>query len=103
MNNANKTANLLLTQGVEICAKDTSGLTPLHWAASENANKTARKTVADTGSEINAKDNKGSTPLHWAAGNNTAEMAKLLLTQGANVNEKDESWRDAAVLCTGRR
>ena len=32
----------------------------------------------------------GNTPLHWAAAKNMAETAEVLLTQGANVNEKDK-------------
>ena len=35
-------------------------------------------------------DQKGSTPLHIAAGYNNAEIVKLLLKTGANINAKDK-------------
>ena len=45
------------------------------------------------GAEICAKDTLGQTPLHYAAWKNATETAQLLLTQGADVNEKDKSGR----------
>jgi uncharacterized protein len=38
--------------------------------------------------EVNAKDNRGFTPLHWAAMTGHTDIAKLLLTHGAEVNAK---------------
>ena len=49
--------------------------------------------------EICAKDTWGRTPLHCAAWKNAAETTEVLLTQGANINEKDEHSGDTAALC----
>ncbi|MYB67569.1 MAG: ankyrin repeat domain-containing protein, partial [Gemmatimonadetes bacterium] len=85
--NATETAQLLITQGAEICAKDTLGRTPLHWAAWNNAAETT-KVLLTQGANINEKDQDGETPLHRAARNNATETAQLLLTQGADIYAK---------------
>ena len=94
-----KQPNLLLTQGAEICAKDTLGRTPLHWAAWNNAadvpvEDSGDTTLADDGEPRSTftkpKNQEGETPLHYAAWNNAAETTGVLLTQGANINEKDQ-------------
>ena len=66
MGNATETAQLLLTQGAEINAKNDKGRTPLHNAAEDNATETAQLLLTQ-GAEINAKNDKGLTPLHDAA------------------------------------
>ena len=80
-NNSTKTAQLLITWGANVNAKNSEEATPLHWAAAENATKTANLLLTQ-GAEICAKDTLGLTPLHWAAGNNTAETAELLNRYG---------------------
>ena len=77
-NNATETAQRLITQGADICAKDTLGRTPLHWAAWNNAAETTEVLLAQ-GANINEKDEYGQTPLHQAARNNATETAQLLL------------------------
>ena len=38
---------------------------------------------------VHTKGQWGSTPLHWAARNNHLELAKVLISSGAEVNAKD--------------
>jgi len=44
--------------------------------------------------DVNAKDKKGQTPLHFAARHGHEQIARLLISGGAdvNVNMADESW-----------
>ena len=39
---------------------------------------------------FNINISHGYTPFHWSARNGHADVSKLLLENGANVNEKDE-------------
>ena len=52
--NAAETAQLLITWGANVNAKDTLGRTPLHWAAMGNAAETA-KVLLTQGAKINEK------------------------------------------------
>lgn len=84
------------------------GITPLHWVTeSSQTNKSNRqklykickyliteyeKHLAKDGREqymnfIDNKDDQGKTPLHYAVYMNHIEIVRLLLEQGANVNE----------------
>jgi len=40
---------------------------------------------------VDAKDNKGWTPLHWATQEGCLEVAKILVSFGADVNAKDNA------------
>ena len=42
---------------------------------------------------VNTEDDDGYSPLHYAAMNGLEEIAKLLITKGANVNAKDGKGR----------
>ena len=58
--------------------------------------------MIDNGADVNAKDNDGGTPLHWRRIENAAEIAKLLLANGAEVNAKNNVMA-AGRLCIRRR
>ena len=55
MDNATETAQLLLTQGVEVNAKTDQSATPLHYAAWKNATETAQLLIMQ-GADVNEKD-----------------------------------------------
>jgi ankyrin repeat protein len=113
---------LLIAKGADIEAKDSLGMTPLHWAfimgknndiievlIAKGANINARlnngktllhdtrlddaKLLIAMGADVNATDRDGKTPLHVAAFWGRREMAELLIANGANVNAKDNDGR----------
>ena len=57
--------------------------------AAKEGNIEAVKQHLANGADVNAKDD-GWTPLHNAAGYSTKEMVELLISNGANVNAKNE-------------
>ena len=54
-----------LASGVDVNAKDDSGWTPLHWAASKVHNKTAKLLIKE-GADVNAVNKDGLSPLDYA-------------------------------------
>ena len=67
--------------GADPKARDTWGLTPLHWAASGNSNPAIITTLLDADADLEAQAKWGkATPLHAAASNtrNPAVVAALL-------------------------
>lgn len=74
----------------ELDEKSYGGMTPLHWAAIEEAQGVAEVLVAH-GADVNAVDNWNMTPLHMAAARNTsAGLVALLLDHGANGTALDQ-------------
>ena len=59
---------------------------------------TAQKLLAE-GAGIESRNDKGWTPLIVAANATNAEMAKLLIEKGADVNAKSSSAIGSTVLC----
>ena len=58
------------------------------WEAAYDGNIEAVKHHLDAGVDVNVKDEGGETPLHVAALMNNAEVAELLIDEGAEVNAK---------------
>ena len=54
-----------LTAGTDVNAKDESGWTPLHWAASKVHNKTAKLLIKE-GADVNAVNKDGLSPLDYS-------------------------------------
>jgi ankyrin repeat protein len=97
------TVKALLAAGAAPNMKDKKGTTalmmaiPTYWAtlnpdthkgdkSSEGPNTV--QTLLDGGADPNATDADGLTPLIFAAGRGRAEIAKILLAHGANLNAK---------------
>ena len=79
------------TEGLDVNGKNRGCLTPLHWAAYENADVEAVKHLVSLGANIHAEDKDGNTALHLAARNNVnVEVAKFLVSEGANVHAEDQ-------------
>ncbi len=69
-------------------AKNTQGLTALHWAAFRGFSDIVELLLAK-GADPNIKGGPGVTPLMQAAMNGHATVCSLLVAKGANINEPD--------------
>ena len=87
MHNAPEVAELLISNGADVNAKDGGGDTPLYQAAMHNAPEVAELLISN-GADVNAKG-MDVTPLHQAARQNAPKVAELLISNGADVNAKD--------------
>ena len=58
--------------------------------AAETKNIDAIKQHLTAGTDVNTKDSKGKTPLHHATKDHEIEIAKLLISKGADVNAFSE-------------
>ncbi len=76
----------LIEAGVDVKAKDENGRTALHKAAEKDHFEIV-KLLIEKGADVNIADNGGNTPLHHAK---SKKVAELLLTNGANINAKNE-------------
>lgn len=74
--------------GALVNSKDSTGKTPLHWAASFR-DKDIVEYLIRQGADVNATDNNGRTPLHKAAGGGNIEALIHLINQGADIKAKD--------------
>jgi len=80
-------AELLITNGANVNAKEGYSFAPLHAAAYAGQKEIVELLIAE-GADVNAKLGDGWTPLHFAA---NKEVAELLIVNGADVNAKDET------------
>ncbi|MGD0092143.1 MAG: ankyrin repeat domain-containing protein [Planctomycetota bacterium] len=67
--------------------KDSSGCTPLHWAADTDRPDVVKALLA-AHANVDAQNNIGQTPLYWAAFDGHADIVKLLLEQHADPRLK---------------
>jgi ankyrin repeat protein len=57
--------------------------------ASESRNIQAVKQNLEAGTNVNSKGDDGNTPLHYAAFQGHTEIVELLITGGADINERN--------------
>lgn len=83
-------ADLLITKGAQVNAKNNSSQTPLSMAVFGSANIQMAELLISKGADINIKDIRGRTPLHIAARTQGygIKLTQLLIAKGANVNAK---------------
>jgi ankyrin repeat protein len=77
----------LLTAGAKVDARDSRGLTPLHFAvASDFPSVETVRVLLQAGADSNARDTTGETPLDWAEKFGYPEVIAALKTAGAKRN-----------------
>lgn len=79
-----ETISALLKNGFDPNSKDSSGQTPLSWAA-ENGHEAIIKLLLKNGAELDSKDKYDQTPLLWATRNGHEAVVRLLLEEGAET------------------
>ena len=76
---------LLLKAGAKVNAKDKTGSSPLHRAASAGKMETVRVLVEEGRAKVDAHDKTGSTPLLVAVECGESNIAIYLASRGANL------------------
>ena len=84
-------AELLISEGFDVNAKNADGDTPLHRAAFGGVNTGGKalqmiRLLVERGADLRAKDNAGYTPLHVSARHSYLQRVELLLELGADAN-----------------
>ena len=87
----------LLTQGMDVNSRSSSGYTPLHISAGLDKRRVTKLLVIN-GAKINARDSSGRTPLHISVRRGHFRMVKFLLSHGANLSIRDRSDRTPADI-----
>ena len=87
----------LVTQGVDINAKDEYGRTALMWATTFNEINIV-KLLIDFGVDVNVSDKHGYTALMLAAFYGFTDIVALLLEHGADVNKENKYGKTALSL-----
>lgn len=78
---------MLLGRGADVNARTTkSGQTALMWAISERHTETARHLI-EHGADVHARSTGHYTPMLFAAQQGSVEIATMLLSAGASVNQ----------------
>ena len=87
-------AELLLSEGANVRARNRWGNTPLHSAR----NTEVAELLIASGADVNAKDKQDRTPLHRAASLGRTKVAELLIARGAVVDAKDKDGKTPLLL-----
>ena len=95
--------SLLVEKGLDVTTQDTSGDTPLHFAAEHSVDPEIPALLLDHGADVNAKNLLGKTPLHKAAESNDAPwVVRALLERGADKDARTSGGQTACWLAVSR-
>lgn len=82
---------LLRANGANVCAaRDAQGRSLLHCAAMFGSLKCFNVVFPHCAESVDTSDRQGNTPLHYASEFGRLEIAKLLLSAGADANARNE-------------
>jgi ankyrin repeat protein len=95
--NAEK-VRLLLDQDADVNARSALGKTPLLVASATNGTAASVRLLLEKGADPNAADNTRLTPLISAVGVDDAEVTRLLLAHGADVNARADAFQATTAL-----
>ncbi|MHC4595745.1 MAG: ankyrin repeat domain-containing protein [Planctomycetota bacterium] len=84
-------AELLISNGADVNAKDSWGCTPLFHAV-RHAHKELAEILIANGADVNAKDKWGCTPLPYAVGYIYKELVEILIANGADATFTNEGY-----------
>lgn len=87
----------LLTENVDVNAKDAGGRTALFFAA-RNGSRDICELLLTNKADVNAKSNGGFTPLMAAIRCNQRDVCELLLAMNADVNAKNNNGETALLF-----
>ena len=87
-------AKYLISQGINVNAKNNGGWTPLHCGACFGIVEAVQYLVPQ-GADVHAKCNLGATPIQYAALNGHLAIIKYLVSQGADINAKNNEGETA--------
>jgi Ankyrin repeats (3 copies) len=83
---------LFIVNGADINHLDDRGNTPLHNAISNYRNMDVILLLIESGADINIHNDFKKTPLHLAMEKNDVKIAKLLIIEGADIDQiKDDT------------
>jgi len=84
---------VLLDNNVDVNAKTSSGLAPIHLAARDGHNEILQSLLMNN-AQINTIDNKGRQPIHVAAENGRTATINLLLEHHGDIGAQTRKGRD---------
>ena len=92
-------AEYLIDNGADLEVRDSSGNTPLLFAAYEGRYKVA-KLLLEKGADIQAKNEMNWNALMQAASEGYTDVVKLLLEAGSEVNVRGKEIGETALILT---
>jgi ankyrin repeat protein len=93
---------VLLEYNADTNSQDIDGETPLYWVLGRSEGKVVDivRRLLDHGADPNIRNKSHTTPLHRASSHGWLEAARLLLSFGAKVDDKDEEGMTPFQLAT---